>query len=562
MTANIYTPSTIFSGIDLTLPCDINIMNESADGAIKYRELYFSGRDINGKRPRGYGMYAHCMHVPDTPLIVVAGDAGHKIDKEFLTYYAYAGYSVFMFDYAGEDGKKTKYSFYPPEIDYANYARAGSHLYKAEPDARHTSLFEWTALASYALSAAIEVHAVPAAPVGLLGVGRGADLVWMLSAADSRPAACCTVFSAGWEAYRDVFKFDENALPEIDEERERFLAGITPDAYAKFTRRPMLFVSSTNSGVTDIERAADTLSRVPEDVYTLCGITPRLSGMTGHTNTLNIRLFFEKFLKNAGTIMPKKAVAGVENKDGAVTVSVSADSCCAVEKVTVYYSADEIKPAARNWNQISAEHSGGEYRAALPVRSFGRLFVFANVSYQSGFTVASNVVSKTAAELRLDGAPARLIPVLYNSTAGTDCFTVFSPCELPLHDIFLKECAVGLKEGPGGIKGAAPKTGGLATYKIGENVYRGGGDDSLKFDVFSPEKGELSVYVLDHAGGAGEHYHTCAVSLLGGNIWQPVVLRKENLKTFEGQPLKDWGGIGMLGFLSENEFCINNILWI
>jgi cephalosporin-C deacetylase-like acetyl esterase len=168
----------------------VSVIKKTPYEDVTIKEIYFSGRDIKGKRPRGYGVLAESF--PGSPLVVVIGDTFHKTDEGFLINFARKGYSVFMFDYTGEDGVKTKCTIYPQEIDFANLNRAGRHLYYAEPDARSTSLFEWTLLSYYAISAAHSV--LGCVKTGVMGIGKGADIVWMLSVLDKRLSACVTAF--------------------------------------------------------------------------------------------------------------------------------------------------------------------------------------------------------------------------------------------------------------------------------------------------------------------------------------------------------------------------------
>ncbi|MDD4003420.1 MAG: hypothetical protein PHE12_04410, partial [Clostridia bacterium] len=102
----------------------------------------------------------------------------------------------------------------------------------------------------------------------------------------------------------------------------------------------------------------------------------------------------------------------------------------------------------------------------------------------------------------------------------------------------------------------------LATYKVGAIGCKGFEDESFKFDIYSAFEQELTVYFLDKQGFETENYHFATVKLKGGSIWQPVEIKKQNLKTKDGIILKSWEDVIIAAFSAENEFLINNILWI
>ena len=336
MTQNIiYTPSNIFADANLTLNSEATVIKETDISGVKLKEIYFSGREVNGKRPRGYGILATSK--PDAPLIVIIGDYNHEVCEEYVLSYASRGFSVFMFDYAGEYGSKTKYTFYPQEIDYANFSRAERHLNYADIDVRQTSYFEWVLQSYYAISACFSLLNGYTFKTGLIGIGCGADIVWMLSSFDKRISAYCTVFSAGWDAYKEIYKYsDENTLKDISDERERWLAGISSESYAKFVNAPMLYVSSSNSAKTDMDRAYDTVSRISKDIDTFMCISARLSDYINYYNKQNILLFFKKYLQDENIILPPKANTVIKNIDDTIAVTVEEAVVQDIKKVTVF----------------------------------------------------------------------------------------------------------------------------------------------------------------------------------------------------------------------------------
>lgn len=548
----IYTPSNIFSDIDFTLDTETVVINESEYKGVLFKEIYFAARDIGGKRPRGYGAVAQGA-VKGTPLLVIIGDYSHRTDYDIMAYYAQLGYSVFMFDYSGEGFDKTKYTFYPAEIDYANYIRAQRRLSFVDEDARKTSYFEWAALARYAVSAALAVLENKPEKIGVLGIGTGGNIAWMLSATDKRISALCSVFAAGWEAYKEIFKYAEiNDLPGIGEERARYLAGISAEAYAKFVNIPVMLLTASNSGFTHLERAYDTIARAPSVNTYICA-APNMRDYICHYD--NIKLFFDNFLINEDSEMPKKPMLQIDMAEGKVAVKADINGE-SVSGIKIYCSENRLNPEARAW-QIYDASKGIIYPELHS--SDGFLFAYANVTYKSGLVLSTNLCVKNKAELQLSKSDIKRYNIIYNSQMGVDCFGAYCPQSEGVKDL-LHKCEISVKAGPEGIFGIHAKN--LATFKVGAAGFIGDPDESFKFDVYSPKEQELKIIFQDTAGLALKVSFAAAVKLKGGSIWQPVEIKKEDLKTKEGIALKSWASAAMVAFSAEDEFLINNILWI
>lgn len=553
----IYTPSNLFSGINFGLDTETTVIREREREGVKLKEIYFSAREVGGKRPRGYGLLA--QNGPSCSLLVIIGDLAHGIEEDLMLSFARRGYSVLMFDYTGEEKGKAKYTFYPQEIEYANLAKAGKHLSCAEPDARATCYYEWTALSHFALSSALSL--LPEnVKVGLLGVGRGANIVWMQASFDDRVSACCTVFSAGWDAYRNKHKYgDDGTLGELDEERERWLAAISAEAYAKFVEAPMLYVTGSNSALTGMDRAFDTMARLPHPETALCCVVPRIAEHIGEAGRKNIELFFDKFLKGKDIELPKRPQAAVSASDGKISMTVTCQKED-IHGVEVYISEGQLNPAARNWVGYKAEPEGEGFAARHEVTvSEGKLFAYANVRYKSGFTLSTKLLAADVRELGLQVPPFRRLPIIYDSDMGRDTFTIFSPKAPSLREVMFSDFEIELKKGPGDILGVGCNIFRIATYKVGDRRFAAQGEESFKFDVYSPSEQELLVYAYDLQEG---HYHMCKVKLLGGGIWHPVEVNLQSLKSADGKSLKSWEGVSMIGFAAEAEFYLNNMLWI
>lgn len=552
----IYTPPNIFADVNFGLDTQTVVINESAAKGVLFKEIYFAAREVFDKRPRGYGVLAQSENKKDAPLLVIIGDYYHGIDIDIMLYYAGMGFSVFMFDYSGEGFGKTKYTFYTPETDYANYLRAGRRLNYADTNARETCYFEWSTLAHYAVTAAIGLFDNKPAKTGVLGVGTGANIAWMLAYADKRITACCNIFAAGWDVYKDKFKYGSNDLNEISEERERWLAGLSAETYAKYINIPIMLLTASNNKYTHIERAYDTMARIPDARNSFICIAPNSDGYICHYG--NIRLFFEKYLLDKDITMPQKAQLGIDNTENTVALKVECGNMDDVKDINIYCSENQLNPISRAWFTYNAYKSQGVAIPKLHAND-GLLFAYANITYNSGLVLSTNLCVKNKGELSRTNSIIKRSNLIYDSKMGLDCFTVFSR-EKPLLKDLHKDCKITLKKGPENILGICASS--LATYKVGAAGCNGTEDESFKFDIYSASEQELTIYFLDKQGLDTQDYHCTTVKLKGGSIWQPVEIKKQNLKTKDGIILKSWEDVIMAAFTAEKEFLINNILWI
>lgn len=587
MTDNtLYTPSNILSGVDISVTGEIQPLSEKTADGILQREFYFPASHGIEKPTNAYGML--CM--PDGgkkyPLIMIIGNSRQSVDSEILNFFAKNGFAAFMYDYLGERKSAAKYTFYSPEKEYANIEKAGRKLQYVDTNARETAPFEWLLLANRAFLRALSFDGVDSANAGIMGIGLGANTAWMLSALCKEVKALCTVFSAGWYEYVDSFKYAaaKGAMPHIDEERERWIAGLSVQAYAKYIQIPLLYMSASNSRFTDMDRTYDTLTRVAsKNIYAY--IAPGRNRTVGREGANNAVLFFRKYLNGEdiqiepyfsaeikilqGSV-PQNCEPGEEASKGGgndidnkISIKLSGlDE--SVKDFWIYYSLDQVNPGTRYFYKPQIPLIKGDCVTISPqVSGSEKLIVaYAVIEYKTGFvlSLAPNVLQRQP-----EGAPdnIRRNPVIYNSAMGTADFYEFYPYPPSYREILLKDAKkdIVILPGAGEIKGIVCKNGGIGTYKISVASFAAQEEESFKFDVYSQSAQKLYVYCLDKAGYTDEHWHFATVELLGGEMWQPLEIKKQNLKTAEGHPLKGWEDISMIGFYCEGELLINNLLW-
>lgn len=556
----LFTPVTLWEGFDYNLPPDTAVLKEYTEDGVCFREVYCSGREIGDSRVRIYGLFAYREGASDLPCMLLVGDCDKGPDVELMKFVCGRGYCVFMPDYSGEKADCSRFTVYPQVVDYANYLRCGRHLEYADTTAGETCWYEWTATARYALTQALAMPECNGS-AAVLGFRRGGLIAWQMAAVDERLNAAGSLFFAGWERYRGVYKYGKEPAPEMDDEMRKYLAGIAVESYASFLRVPFLYLSATNDTCTDMDRAFDTLARVPQDVDLLYAFSPRLFDLLEERGFCNLDLFFAKYLKGLSVELPSRPQLTVEREGEALCFQVN--GAAEASALRVYLCENMIVPATRDWVEIPVTLCGdgtwcGELRGSA---TEGRIFAYALAEYESGFTTSSNFFTREMGEP--SASPVRS-NILYMGSMGADSFTCYITDEKrSLTETILSEPRAYTVVGPMGIAGVSNSVGGLATYKFSDYRYRGGEDNLLRFDVYSKIAQRLRVIFFEHKGMPSEKRFEAEYNLLGGELWQPIECRPSDFKTADGYVMKDWTHItmGVFDGVQEN-IVLNNLIWV
>ncbi len=557
---NIYTPVTLWEDFDSGQPLDVTVVREQKNEGIYVRELYFSGRQTPAGRPRIFAAVGAPEGAVNPPCLVIAGDVGRGPASDLINFFCSQGFAAICFDYCGER-PKGRFTLYPESISYANYARAGRNYGHCDATAKQNCWYEWTGAARYAVSLANELF--PNSPVGVLGVRMGGLIAWHLAASDSRVCAAVSLFYAGWERYRGVSHGQPLSAVAMSEEMQRYLAGIAGESYAAHVRVPFLFLSSTNDDCTPMDRAYDTLSRVPAGVPLVYAFSPRFSGLLGDMSSRCMRTFLKSYVAGESVKLPRPPKASLERTADGCTLRVWTDPEHEVEDARIFYSLPSESPMRRDWTKLKLHRAeNGGFEALLsPACGVSEIIAFPHITHAGGFTLSGTPIEQYDIDF---GASCRTTgKIIYQSAMGEDSFTSFlidGPQFLP--EMFLGESAVTMEEGPLGIKGIATHYGALATYKVGAQPYRAAEDSLLRFDIHSAQPQKLEVYLFDGPGTENRRRYRAEFSLLGGDIWQPITCRSTEFKAEDGIALKSFASLSMIAFRADGRVLLNNMLWV
>ena len=399
--------------------------------------------------------------------------------------------------------------------------------------------------------------------MGVLGVGEAATVLWQLAGTEKDIDCAVFAMNAGWSAYKNQYKFSKFAEENFSDERLKYVAGIEPQTYAAHIKCPTLIVAPTNCEKFDVDRAHDTLSRIPEEVYTAIDYSVGLTRAVGESAVLDIRIFFDKFLRqNDSIILPEWMEIKGDVENGQLRIDVTPDSK-ELKDVCVYVAEQTVEPMLRCWNKLTNKQKNkGVYTFNYqPYAKSNMVIFFATAEYKNGFTVSSAIMNKKFTEEEINVSykdnvvySSRIQNGIANFTSAKESGGRPTGIRLGL-DNAVKENA-----GPMGINGANC-FGGLLTFKVNADKYKPKDDAMFMLDVYVKQDSVLTVKLISNYF-ANKIEYVSNVKLTGGEIWHNVKLSLGQFKTAEGMGLRDYSKIQAIEIDAQGEYLINNVLWV
>lgn len=535
-------------------------LGEKSEDGIKYEYLKFSGRDTGMGRVSIYGVFAAKEKSPSRNAILILPDSDKTVDEKVLKYFVNNGYSALMVDYRGKTEGCERYTEYPDNVRYANFAECGRHKDYVDESADKTSWYEWVAVGIYARKLIIKKLNTP--NVGVIGIREGGEIAWKLITA-AQFSCAVTVCAGGWKAYSGYAKYGSEE-PELDEERYRFIAGIDSQAYAPYVKCPVLMLCSTNDPQFDYDRAYDTFSRInpAQAEYSAICYAVRNNGCIGEKSIMDMNMFLDSFVKQRHVFLPKPAEINitVDEEDNLIAKAYF-DEQGIIDKYGVYMAEDSIDPSLRDWVKapFKKKISNKECEFYLNVyEKTSMLFALCYVTYSNGFTVWSRItVKKISGKFRNSQPKCK---VMYSSTYGYDCFSVYDYSDHSIGDVFFNDyeyMPAVVTKGKKKLKGIYSECG-LATYRSNNPHYAPDKDSILKLDVCPDD--DMTLILSMKIVKSGETYTTTA-NIVGG-VWQSLVLPSKLFKNGNGVALSDFTDGLQFSISGKGTYAINNVLWL
>ena len=557
---NILTPVTLWKDFDDTLPLEAETLAGTECGNAVVQEVFFSGRKTAKGRVRIYAQYVFPKGEARFPVIMMLFEAGSKPDMGFVRRFVKRGYGVLCVDYCGDNGLN-RYTYYPQDVDYANYARAGSAMRYAEPTAKETSWYEWAGVARYAVRFLQNRPEVKS--VGALGLRTGGEILFKIApyANFSRMISVC---AAGWLAYQGIEKFGEGKQNAFDEERHRFIAGIDSQSYAPYVKCPLLLISAVSDKKYNYDRVYDTFQQINPEVSKALLFSSHGNGLVGRHALADIDLFMDKFMKEHSVFLSTPTSFKVdEDKDGNLFVTIKNDPTGEVVDCGYFFTEKVSRFRTRDWTRVMCDPSDIEAGNVVKIplslyEGSEKVLIYTFVRYTNGFSVTSKIQEFEVKKKYRNSCP--LSRVLYDAHQDKLNGFIRYVGSRPLADCFAcGEVSDELEElGYGGLKGISADA--VISYRVGEPRYEAPENCSLSFDLWASENTSVRVtFFKDEEEHTG---YSATVKLDGGGKWKNFVLDPEEFKSETGKPLESFRNTVSVVFYLDRRAVLNNVLWL
>lgn len=541
------TPPQVWAGFDPGEEAlDAVVLREWSEDGIRFREVYFNGREFAGEKTRIYAIYSAPLGGERLPGMLHVHGGGQTVSPAWLKFWNRRGYAALSFNWGGVWDKREKYTHWG-KLAHANHRDAGERLYGAIPNVRASSWYEWAIAAMRSLTLLERQPEVDGERLGAFGISMGGTLMWIAAAVDRRIKAGCAVYGAGWESCRDDFKYasGDEAQPVSDTVRA-YRMGMSAESYAPYIRCPMLFLNSTNDHHGNMDRAFDTTGAIPQGVPRRQAYTPGFRHHIGPAQADNLPLWMDTWLKG-GQAWPETPTGEIRlNAAGVPELAVAPDASQPIRKAEFYYAIENPNALSRHWRPVRHRSDGTRLVAVLPIlNAEHRLFAYANVYYGNGICLTSNLCAAIPAALGAAGATDRPSNVIYDGSDGLSGWITNTPATDPVPPL---PRSLRMRTGPGGKAGLNPgKLFSLLSYAPGDPKWRGKKDDRLTFRMRSECPQTFSVIVKERESEPGEQTYSSPIAVGGSQDWQTVRLAADMLRQDKAdKKLEDWTWVNYL----------------
>jgi len=555
----ILTPVTLWKDFDDSLPLDEEVVSmEKFEDASHYKIFYY-GRQTEKGRVKIFSHYFTPANKGQYPAVLLLFEAGFPADMTFVRWFVEQGYAVLAVDYCGDDGTPD-HTYYPEDVDYANFVRAGRAMEYVDTTAKQTSWYEWAAVARYAVKYLRTRPEVT--KVGAIGVRTGGEILWKIApfaALDCMIPIC----AAGWKAYLGKEKFgDSNAT--FDEERHRFIAGIDSQSYAPYCKCPVLLLCAINDKKYNSDRVYDTFQQINPETPKAILFSPRANGLLGGHTHDDMNLFLDKYLKERSVFVSRPIEISVgEDDDGNLIATGTFDGDGVIEECGVFYSEKITDNTRREWIRVLEAPKEEKLTYTFPLNVYEgaeKVLVYSFVRYTNGFSVTSKIY-EAAIKKKYKNTVYRS-RVIYDSDDGTNGFLTMGAARDAVADCFVSRAheGVSMQAGYGGIEGIGSERG-IVTYRVGEARYQAPEGASLHFNAYAQETENCKVIIRCASEDGAEVDYSVTFTVEGRGKWKEIVLSASDFKAESGEELTGFAEAEALA-LSGNGVIFNNILWL
>lgn len=563
MASKILTPVTLWEEFSLT-GYKQNLINESTVNGTTIREVYLYRKCPSGADVRIYVKMAYAGAYEGKSTIFYIPDAGEEILDEHLLSIVELGYVAFSMDISGDNGKTKEvndelsyspFTAYPDSIKYAKWSEYRSNPCYIGKSAKETAYYQWSVNARYVLD---YIRSQSVGSIAVMAKGASVTTAFHLGATE-KLSALVALYGCGWIIPLGN-KYGENVKVDYAPDELKFVAGLEAQSYSAYLKCPTLMCVTTNNPKYDIDRAYDTFTRIREDVYSAIVYTVGLGNYLSNKAFRDVKLFLNKYLDKIAMHLPNEIFTDAKIIDKKINVSVTYDGENA-DRVHIFASEGVIEPEYRCWKKIASFDPSDKTKKCevefSPVQENGIVFFYSEIAYKNGFTVSSPLVVKRFSKNEVKCVPQFNVVYSCKEKYKEGIFEgINTNVKTSLYMKTVSEPVVE-KVGAFGINGVDASRG-IYTF----NVLKPTQDAMFMIDVYSQLGAKVTIDLVVNALTDSEKVYSVTVDIEGGNLWHKLQFEMAKFKTKEGFSLKSYENVKAIKIHGDNEFIVNNLMWI
>ncbi len=543
----IMSPAQLWQDFDPTAEkLDTDILRREEKNGYVREQLYFTGRNFGDtRRSRVYAEVCYKNTQSVKPAMLIIDDVRKRADFEELEFWASNGFVAMSVDFAGQRDKGL-FTLYPEDVRYANAKDGGDDFYISST-AKETKWYEYALCGMRAVTYLKSLEYVKS--VSVVTVGEGEKVGLIILGIDKRVDYGVTVFGNLYCRYpyeegasdETELVFDGKELQKHLEENEKaqaWVMGLSPQSYVPLITVPLYVICAGNSGYVDIVQLSKTFYRVNDKSRLL--ILPSVVDYLPNDYAQCVVKWCKGRSASADMTLSR-----ADDADGWPAVRLTSDM--PADKLQLWYCRDASRKG-KNWVRAPLAAAEDGYLATLDVYEENcDMLVFALYDGEIALSTALfEVRLKNRTRLR---KPSNL---LYSGETDT----VFVP--LNKGDNWRgQEIPVSKCKGYLGIAGTKGKA--MATFAVGDKCVNNVSTEAISFDICCDGRRTITVYAVCGFGYTNSVYFAQAEAV-GDGKWQRITLETADFHRKEdGKMLVADDKVDMFGFVSENNFIINNI---
>lgn len=560
----------LWSGFDpQALPLEVEVIRDTTEEDIHIQQLYFTGEIWEGEKTRIYAIRGARTGGHNLPGILHIHGGGQTASMDWVRFWARRGYVCVSFDFCGDWRKNA-----PDRTEFTRWGKVNGNMadvsggHMMEPDPSYNPWFHWTLTARRALTLLETDSRVDPEHLGIFGISVGGSLTWVVAGIDPRVKAAVPIYGCGWNTFGDLKQTNDDSQPKESRMWRKLLGS---ESYAPLVRCPLFFLDATQDFHGMMDRSYLTLALAPSSMKR-AAFTPLYNHHIEPVEARNLPLWMETHLKGSGLVWPRTPRIEFLGGQAVPRIHIEPDQAGEVVKIRTYYALNGWVPTSRFWRLTDSQPDGdGSFMAQAPIlSSTDTLFAFANVTYTSGITLSSLLITTPATNL------CSVIPTLKHEALIDDMLDVndwrFRPAYTdPCIDNTYFQDAQPVIGQPGFTLNLQTFRGeinfDISTNKIGDPQWRGEGKCALLLDYYSKHVPKsLQVLMTERDWQPTRVEYSIKPDLVPSDQeWTTLRIDPSVLKSNDGKDLQDWREVDTLTLIGtadhEHPPVFRNLRW-